>query len=413
MENNLTNEVEKLKKEVWDLAKNRVSQIEETIENLDPETLQEISQQIGDLSELTESIEGLSSDIQTLQSSKVDVVSGKGLSTNDYTTDEKTKLSGISAGAEVNVQSNWNESDSSSDAFIQNKPSIPSVSNKKITFTQGGVSKGNFTLNQSVNSTIALDAGGVQSDWNESDSTSMSYILNKPTIPSAFSDLSDDSTHRVVTDTEKSTWNAKSDFSGSYTDLTNKPSIPSVSNKKITFTQGGVSKGNFTLNQSVNSTIALDAQTQTNWNESDSTSTAYIQNKPTIPSSLSDLSDDSTHRVVTDTEKSAWNAKSDFSGSYTDLTNKPSIPSVSNKKITFKQGTETKGNFTLNQSVNSTITFDAQVQANWNESDSTSKAYILNKPSIPASLSDLSGSYSDISGAPQFSYSNGVLTITI
>lgn len=34
---------------------------------------------------------------------KVDVVSGKGLSTNDYTTTEKNKLSGIESGAEVNV----------------------------------------------------------------------------------------------------------------------------------------------------------------------------------------------------------------------------------------------------------------------------------------------------------------------
>lgn len=34
---------------------------------------------------------------------KVDKVSGKGLSTNDYTTDEKTKLAGIAAGAQVNV----------------------------------------------------------------------------------------------------------------------------------------------------------------------------------------------------------------------------------------------------------------------------------------------------------------------
>lgn len=33
---------------------------------------------------------------------KVDKVTGKGLSTNDYTTDEKTKLSGIAAGAQVN-----------------------------------------------------------------------------------------------------------------------------------------------------------------------------------------------------------------------------------------------------------------------------------------------------------------------
>lgn len=36
-------------------------------------------------------------------STKVDKVTGKGLSTNDYTNDEKTKLAGIAAGAQVNV----------------------------------------------------------------------------------------------------------------------------------------------------------------------------------------------------------------------------------------------------------------------------------------------------------------------
>ena len=34
---------------------------------------------------------------------KVDKVSGKGLSTNDYTTDEKNKLAGIATGATANV----------------------------------------------------------------------------------------------------------------------------------------------------------------------------------------------------------------------------------------------------------------------------------------------------------------------
>jgi hypothetical protein len=36
---------------------------------------------------------------------------------------DKTKLNGIAAGAEVNVQANWTEADSGSDAFILNKPS--------------------------------------------------------------------------------------------------------------------------------------------------------------------------------------------------------------------------------------------------------------------------------------------------
>ena len=47
-------------------------------------------------------------------------------------------------------------------------------------------------------------------------------------IPDALSDLISDATHRTVTDTEKATWNAKSNFSGSYNDLTNKPTIPSI-----------------------------------------------------------------------------------------------------------------------------------------------------------------------------------------
>lgn len=49
---------------------------------------------------------------------------------NNYTTTEKNKLSGIASGAEVNVQSDWNVSDSASDAFIKNKPTIPTNTNQ-------------------------------------------------------------------------------------------------------------------------------------------------------------------------------------------------------------------------------------------------------------------------------------------
>lgn len=45
----------------------------------------------------------LISKIKAALSGKVDVVSGKGLSTNDYTSAEKQKLSGIASGAQVNV----------------------------------------------------------------------------------------------------------------------------------------------------------------------------------------------------------------------------------------------------------------------------------------------------------------------
>jgi hypothetical protein len=64
-----------------------------------------------------------SGNVDTTISGKVDKVSGKGLSTNDYTTAEKEKLSGIENGAQVNVQSDWDAI--SGDAFIKNKPTIP------------------------------------------------------------------------------------------------------------------------------------------------------------------------------------------------------------------------------------------------------------------------------------------------
>ena len=105
-------------------------------------------------------------------------------------------------------------------------------------------------------------------------------------IPTKLADLMDDATHRLVTDTEKSTWNGKSNFSGNYNDLNGKPDLFSGDYNDLT-------------------------------------------GKPSIPTQLSQLSEDKTHRVVTDAEKRTWNNKSDFDGNYNNLTNKPSIPTVS------------------------------------------------------------------------------------
>ena len=63
-------------------------------------------------------------DIADSLADKVDKVSGKGLSTNDYTTEEKTKLAGVEDGAQVNVKPDWNAA-AGSDAEILNKPVIP------------------------------------------------------------------------------------------------------------------------------------------------------------------------------------------------------------------------------------------------------------------------------------------------
>ena len=62
--------------------------------------------------------------LKTKFANKVDKEDGKGLSTNDYTTTEKNKLAGIASGAEVNVNADWNAT--TGDAQILNKPTIPS-----------------------------------------------------------------------------------------------------------------------------------------------------------------------------------------------------------------------------------------------------------------------------------------------
>lgn len=64
---------------------------------------------------------------QTLQeviSNKVDKEDNKGLSTEDYTTEEKTKLNGIEEGAQVNIQSDWNQLDETLKDYIKNKPDL-------------------------------------------------------------------------------------------------------------------------------------------------------------------------------------------------------------------------------------------------------------------------------------------------
>jgi hypothetical protein len=67
---------------------------------------------------------------------KVDKVTNKGLSTEDYTTTEKNKLAGIAAGAEVNVNADWNAT--SGDAQILNKPTIPTAVTQTSQLTNNG-----------------------------------------------------------------------------------------------------------------------------------------------------------------------------------------------------------------------------------------------------------------------------------
>ena len=103
--------------------------------------------------------------------------------------------------------------------------------------------------------------------------------------------------------------------------------------------------------------------------------------QPTVPTKTSELTNDSgfitgyteTDPIysasaaagITSTDITTWNNKSDFSGNYNDLTNKPTIPA-------------------------------AQVNSDWNAASGV--AQILNKPTLATVAT--SGSYNDLSGKP-------------
>lgn len=103
---------------------------------------------------------------------------------NNFTTFLKTKLEGVQSGAEVNVQADWAQSDTSSDSYIQHKPDLSvyatqtDLASKQDTLTAGS----NINITNNVISATA--APQVQSNWAETDPTDVSYIQNKPVIPS-------------------------------------------------------------------------------------------------------------------------------------------------------------------------------------------------------------------------------------
>lgn len=83
---------------------------------------------------------------------------------------------------------------------------------------------GGGTLTGAINELKNTD--GAQIDPDQVSSAVNDYLKNNNIIvPKKLSDLNDDELHRTVTDQEKQNWNSKSDFSGDYNDLKNKPTF--------------------------------------------------------------------------------------------------------------------------------------------------------------------------------------------
>lgn len=153
-------------------------------------------------------VSGLQTEITSTNKLSADLISD-GTTNKVYTATEKTKLAGIASGAEVNVQSDWNETNSSSDAYILNKPHIPDITGKADKVT--GAVSGNFA---------ALDSNGnlVDSGYSYTDclnelsdqyapATESSELEPGDTFEEAFGKL-----EKTVTDNEYITAQALNDL---------------------------------------------------------------------------------------------------------------------------------------------------------------------------------------------------------
>lgn len=160
----------------------------------------------------------------TMGASKAEVVkweSGKGLSSNDYTAAEKEKLRQVEAGAQKNVQADWDATDG--DALILHKPEIPdgtAVDANAGTVTVGavtldvvlketgkGLSEADFTSAEKTK-LAGIESGAqknVQADWNATAGTAQ--IKNRPALALSAGTTSDkvrltigNSTREVLTE---------------------------------------------------------------------------------------------------------------------------------------------------------------------------------------------------------------------
>ena len=121
-----------------------------------------------------------------------------------------------------------------------------------------------------------------------------------------------------LTEAEKSNARANigagvSSFSGSYNDLTNKPTIPTVGNGTVTIKQAGASKGTFTMNQSGNTTIEL-TDSNTTYGVATSSALGLVKSGTDITVDSSgnvSVNDDSHNHVISNVDglQSALNAK--------------------------------------------------------------------------------------------------------
>lgn len=328
----------------------------------------------------------------------------------------KTFTANASSDVTANISVPTKVSDLTNDSgfitgYTETDPTVPSwaKASSKPSYTAGEVG--------AVPTTRKVNGKALSSDITLS-ASDVSALPSSTSIPSKTSDLTNDSgfitgyteTDPVfsasaasgITSSDITSWNGKSNFSGSYNDLTDKPTIPSA------VTESTVSGWGFTKNTGTYSKPSggipktdLASAVQTSLGKADSALQSYTETDPVFVASAA--------YGISSSDISAWNGKSDFSGNYNDLTNKPTIPTVPNNVSAFTNDagyitgyTETDPIFTASAAYGIA---SSDISA-WNGKSDFSGDYddLTNKPTL------FSGSYTDLTDKPAYVLETGTDT---
>lgn len=206
---------------------------------------------------------------------KVDKVVGKDLSTNDYTDADKSKLDGIESGAEVNQNAFGNikvdnttiEASSETDTLEleagSNITLTPDDENKKVVIESTG---GGDVTDVEVDGTSVVTGGVAEIDLTgKADTSSLAAVATS----GDYTDL--DNTPSLATvattgdygDLDNTPSLATVATTGDYDDLTDTPTIPTVNDATLTIQKNGTDVQTFSANASSNATANITVPTQT------------------------------------------------------------------------------------------------------------------------------------------------------
>lgn len=261
---------------------------------------------------------------------------------------------------------------------VQNKVITTALNNKVDSSSLASVATSGAYSD--LTGTPTIPAAQIQSDWNQTDDSALDYIKNKPNISEGV--IVDQAYDPVSTNAQSGV--AVSEAVSTALSSTYRPA-GSVSfanlGQLVVANEGKVYNVNESFTTTIDFVDGLGATypAGTNVVIINVGTTASPEYKYDVLSGFVDLSAYATTASL---------ATVATSGSYDDLSNKPAIPAevtestVSGWGFTKNEGTVVSVNNVTPVNGNVALNIPAaQVQADWNETDSTSMAYIANKPS--------------------------------